>query len=141
MENQEPKAPAPETSAPNLNETNNAQNFEFAPAPSFEKAPSGEQTKTSSQTTTNQTTGANTQTLTPGQNNTANSQNQDSDTNIGSPLIADDVDVLEKEWVDKAKKIVDETRHDPREQKRVLALLKADYMKKRYGKEVKIVKD
>lgn len=58
-----------------------------------------------------------------------------------TPDIADDVDLIETEWVNKAKKIVHETRDDPRQQKRQVSALKADYMKKRYGKDVKLSDD
>lgn len=60
------------------------------------------------------------------------------DTTVQSPAIAEDVDVIEKEWVDKAKKIVSETKSDPRQQGRQVGQLQADYLMKRYGKEIKI---
>ncbi len=53
------------------------------------------------------------------------------------PVVADDVDVLEKEWVNKAKAIVDSTRDDPRLQKDELAKFKAEYIQHRFHKEVK----
>lgn len=53
------------------------------------------------------------------------------------PAIADDVDVIEKEWVQKAKTIVNEHKHDPYTQEKETSKLQADYLKKRYGKEVK----
>lgn len=59
----------------------------------------------------------------------------------GAPSIADDVDLIETEWVNKAKKIVNETRDDPRQQNREVSALKADYMKKRYGKDIKLSDD
>jgi hypothetical protein len=55
-----------------------------------------------------------------------------------SPDIAEDVDLIEKEWVDKAKHIVSKTKEDPREQNVEIAKLKADYMKKRYNKDVRV---
>ena len=55
-----------------------------------------------------------------------------------SPAVADDVDVLEKEWVNKAKVIVDQTRQDPYEQERQAIRLQASYLKKRYGKEIRM---
>jgi Txe/YoeB family toxin of Txe-Axe toxin-antitoxin module len=55
-----------------------------------------------------------------------------------APQAAQDSDLIEKEWVTKAKEIVQTTKSDPFEQNRQLAALKADYMKKRYGKEVKV---
>lgn len=54
------------------------------------------------------------------------------------PAIADDVDLIEKEWVDKAKAIVERTREDPHQQNKQLNEFKADYMKKRYGKEARL---
>ncbi len=56
----------------------------------------------------------------------------------GSPLIADDVDVIEKEWVDKAKKIVSSTKEDPHMQERQVSALQADYLFKRYNKKIKL---
>lgn len=55
-----------------------------------------------------------------------------------TPAIADDVDLIEKEWVEKAKQIVAQTRHDPYLQNREMNRMKADYMKKRYGKDIKL---
>jgi hypothetical protein len=57
----------------------------------------------------------------------------------GGGLIKDD-DLIEKEWVDKAKRIVEHTRGDPQQQSEQLTLVKADYMKKRYDKTIKISK-
>lgn len=56
----------------------------------------------------------------------------------GSPAIADDVDVIEKAWVQKAKTIVNDHKHDPYTQEKETSKLQADYLKKRYGKEVKV---
>lgn len=56
----------------------------------------------------------------------------------GTPIAADDVDVIEKEWVDKAKEIVDKTSGDPHRQNKEVSVLKADYMKKRYNKDIKL---
>ena len=55
-----------------------------------------------------------------------------------SPLIADDVDVIEKEWVDKAKKIVSATKEDPHMQEKQVSELQADYLMKRYNKKIKL---
>lgn len=54
------------------------------------------------------------------------------------PQIADDVDVIEKEWVDKAKKIVTATKDNPHQQEKEVSKLQADYLMKRYNKQVKI---
>lgn len=49
---------------------------------------------------------------------------------------ADDVDVIEKEWVEKAKDIVDKTKDDPNQQSSQLAGLKKTYVETRYGKNI-----
>ncbi len=54
------------------------------------------------------------------------------------PAEAADTDVIEKEWVVKAKQVVSETRGDPYKQVRELNKLRADYMKKRYNKDIKL---
>lgn len=54
-----------------------------------------------------------------------------------SPLIADDVDVIEKEWVDKAKKIIELTADDPYTQENEIEKLQIDYLYKRFGKKIK----
>ena len=53
-----------------------------------------------------------------------------------SPLAADDADLIEKEWVDRAKKIIQETRDNPAQREKQVSQLQKDYLKKRYGKEV-----
>jgi hypothetical protein len=55
-----------------------------------------------------------------------------------APPTADDIDLIEKEWVDKAKAIVAQTRTDPHAQNQQMNRFKADYMKKRYNKEIKL---
>lgn len=56
-----------------------------------------------------------------------------------NPQIADDVDVIEKEWVDKAKSIVSSTKDSPHMQEKEVSKLQADYLMKRYGKQIKTV--
>lgn len=53
---------------------------------------------------------------------------------------SDDTDLIEKEWVNKAKQIVEHTRNDPHKQSEELTLMKVDYMKKRYNKTIKLDK-
>lgn len=53
-----------------------------------------------------------------------------------NPVIAGDDDLIEKEWVDKAKKIVAETRDDPYRRGMEVSKLQADYLRKRYGREI-----
>jgi type IV secretory pathway VirB10-like protein len=52
--------------------------------------------------------------------------------------IADDVDLIEKEWVDRAKAIVDSTQDDPRKQKNEISKVKAEYIQKRFNKTIKV---
>lgn len=53
-------------------------------------------------------------------------------------LVAADNDHIEREWVDKAKKIVEQSRQDPYLQTRGLTELKSSYLQKRYGKTLKV---
>ncbi len=77
------------------------------------------------------------------------SQLQQSDSSVPDPQYAEvalpaeaqDTDLIEKEWVERAKQIVDHTREDPYEQLRALSHMKADYLKKRYNKDIKIADD
>lgn len=55
----------------------------------------------------------------------------------GAPSVAGDVDVIEKEWVDQANKIVDQTKDDPYTEEEAVEALQVDYLKKRYGHTVK----
>lgn len=55
---------------------------------------------------------------------------------VASPATAADEDLIEKEWVDRAKKIVADTRTDPFQQENAVTELQKDYRKKRYGREL-----
>lgn len=59
-------------------------------------------------------------------------------TSLAVPAVADDRDLIEKEWVKRAKKIIDDNRDDPYNQSKKLTLFKADYMQKRYNKIIKL---
>ena len=48
---------------------------------------------------------------------------------------------IPKEWIAKAKKIIDSTRSDPRTQSLELTKLKADYLKKKFNIDLKIADD
>lgn len=54
------------------------------------------------------------------------------------PMQADDTDVLEDAWIDVVERIVKEQQHDPYLLNRSMTLARADYLKKRYNREVKI---
>lgn len=57
---------------------------------------------------------------------------------LTNPDLAEDVDLIEKEWVNKAKAIVNHTKDDPRRQNTELNKMKADYIKKRYNKDIQV---
>ncbi|MDQ5932709.1 MAG: hypothetical protein QG649_794 [Patescibacteria group bacterium] len=52
------------------------------------------------------------------------------------PSVAADDDLIEKEWVDKAKQIISQTHDDPAAREKQVGRLQADYLKKRYGKSL-----
>jgi len=53
-----------------------------------------------------------------------------------TPMTAADEDLIEKEWVDKAKEIIEQTRDDPHARTQKVNELQRDYLQKRYGKVV-----
>ena len=55
---------------------------------------------------------------------------------LATPLVAADEDLIEKEWVDKAKEIIQQTRDDPYARTQKVNELQRDYLQKRYGKVV-----
>lgn len=58
-----------------------------------------------------------------------------------APPAAEDSDLIEQEWVDKAKAIVNSTSHDPHTLNKEINKFKADYIKKRYNKQIKVITD
>ena len=59
-------------------------------------------------------------------------------TSVVVPNAADDQDLIEKEWVAKAKQIVEKTRNDPYQQSKELTVFKSDYIQKRYNKTIRM---
>ena len=53
-----------------------------------------------------------------------------------APLVAGDDDLIEKEWVDRAKKIVSDTHNDPHRRENEVSKLQIDYIKKRFGRDL-----
>lgn len=53
-----------------------------------------------------------------------------------TPMVAADEDLIEKEWVDKAKEIITQTKDDPHARTAQVNALQRDYLQKRYGKIV-----
>jgi hypothetical protein len=60
-----------------------------------------------------------------------------SDIQIDIPEVADDIDLIEKVWVQKAKDIVMRTQGDPYNQNKQVNRMKAAYIKKRYDKDIR----
>jgi hypothetical protein len=58
------------------------------------------------------------------------------DNNSTVNVAAEDSDLIEKEWVNKAKTIVENTRFDPYLQNQKLSELRQEYLQKRYGKTI-----
>jgi hypothetical protein len=58
------------------------------------------------------------------------------DTTSATPLTAANDDLIEKEWVDKAKEIIHTTPNDPHMRGEKVSALQKDYLRKRYGKEI-----
>lgn len=50
-------------------------------------------------------------------------------------------DDLDEEWVRKAKAIVEKTRHDPFIQSKEIGQVKADYLRIRHNKQIKVAQD
>jgi hypothetical protein len=53
-----------------------------------------------------------------------------------SPTTAEDVDVIEPEWVDKAESVVKRTQGDPYAEEEAIEELNEEYLEKRYGYKV-----
>lgn len=60
-----------------------------------------------------------------------------SEIQIDVPEVAGDIDLIEKEWVRKAKDIVMRTQGDPYAQNKQINRMKVEYIKKRYDKDIR----
>lgn len=52
-----------------------------------------------------------------------------------------DTDLIEKEWINKVKKIIDSNRGNPYQQSRQINQLKAEYMLDKYNKVIKLAEE
>lgn len=52
------------------------------------------------------------------------------------PIVAADEDLIEKEWVAKAKEVIASTRDDPYKREQEVKKLQLEYVRKRYGREI-----
>ncbi len=64
-----------------------------------------------------------------------------SDNPVAVPTVANDDDLIEKEWVDHAKDIISRTKDDPYLREKEIGKLQADYIRKRYGREIGLSND
>lgn len=55
---------------------------------------------------------------------------------ITAPMVAADEELIEKEWVDKAKEIIQRTGDDPHARTEQVNQLQRSYLEKRYGKVI-----
>jgi len=67
----------------------------------------------------------------------SDSDDNDDDQSVDMPEVAEDVDLIEKEWVKKAKDIVNATYGDPYTQNKQISKMKVEYIKKRYDRQIK----
>ena len=75
------------------------------------------------------------------QQNTQIVQVADNSVPMKYPISANDDDNIEREWVDRAKQIIVQTRDDPRAREKALGALQRDYLEKRYGKKLGATSD
>jgi hypothetical protein len=64
----------------------------------------------------------------------------DGTTISNNPIAANDDGLIEKEWVNKAKAIISNTRNDPYMREEKVNELQVDYLKKRYGEGLNVIK-
>ena len=104
----------------------NSQNASALPAPDHSEASTSAQAPITNPASSNNTPKEDT----PQPNSTA-AESLNTKFSSDSPQLAEDVDLIEKEWVNKAKDIVAKTKNDPNKQNIELNKFKADYLKTR----------
>jgi hypothetical protein len=65
------------------------------------------------------------------------SDDQTGDGASASASPANHADRIEKQWVDRAKAVIAQTKNDPYRQKAEISKVKAEYIKKRFNKTIK----
>lgn len=53
-----------------------------------------------------------------------------------NPVAANDDDTIEKEWVDRAKQVIAQTKDNPYAREKAIGELQRDYLMKRYGRQI-----
>ncbi len=57
--------------------------------------------------------------------------------NAQVPAGAEDADLIEPTWVNAVKHTIEQYKHDPYSQSKAMTLLREEYLRKRYGKDIK----
>ena len=138
----EPKLPSPDR-GPEIRSTVPAQNgealsfspdHESLPAPSFEHAEQRSEATPLASPPQPQVVVLPTPVSVPvsSDDSVATSLSGDDDT----PTSASVNELIEKEWVNKAKKVISETKDDPYRREQEVNKLQADYLFKRYGRKL-----
>lgn len=65
---------------------------------------------------------------------TASSDDSAATGDDGAAMLANDDDLIETEWVNRAKKILDETKDDPYKREYEISKLQIEYIRQRYGR-------
>lgn len=55
---------------------------------------------------------------------------------VANPIAANDDDDIEKEWVDRAKQVIIQTKDNPYAREKAIGELQRDYLMKRYGRQI-----
>ena len=77
---------------------------------------------------------------TPVDNSSQASSDDKTTSSLPVPKMLEDKDLIEKEWVEKAKTIVHKTADDPYKQTEEVSVLKADYLQENFNKTLKLSK-
>lgn len=64
-----------------------------------------------------------------------------SDDTTATPIVAADEDLIEKEWVDKAKQVISSTKNDPYRREQEVKKLQIEYVQKRYNRTIGVPYD
>lgn len=57
------------------------------------------------------------------------------------PQVPEEKDNIDQVWIDRIKGLVDQTKDDPHARNQAISRLRADYMKQKYNKDIKLVKE
>lgn len=55
---------------------------------------------------------------------------------VQNPVAANDDDTIEREWVDRAKQVIAQTKDNPYAREKAIGELQRDYLMKRYGRQI-----